>query len=58
MKWSELKRKAISRGWVLDSHGSRHDIYVKNEDKIAIPRHNSQEVPSGLYFDLKKRIGF
>jgi len=58
MKWSELKRKAINNGWVLESHGSKHDMYVKNGDKIAIPRHNSQEVPTGLYHELKKRIGF
>jgi len=58
MKWSELKRKAITNGWILDSHGRKHDIYVKNGEKVAIPRHNSQEVPTGLFYELKRRIGF
>jgi predicted RNA binding protein YcfA (HicA-like mRNA interferase family) len=58
MKWSELKRKAIAQGWIFDSHGGRHDAYTKKGEKITIPRHDSQEVPTGLYFELKKRIGF
>jgi hypothetical protein len=27
MKWSELKRKAIKRGWYLIRNGKEHDIY-------------------------------
>jgi hypothetical protein len=43
MKWSELKRIAESKGWYLYRRGSRHD---------------SQEVRRGLYYKLKRQMGF
>lgn len=60
MKWSELKKKAIERGWQFERHGKKHDIsYHPDKDfKIQIERHDSAEVRKGLYFDLKKKIGF
>ena len=35
MKWNELKRQALKHGFVLDKHGSKHDIYVN--EKQALP---------------------
>jgi predicted RNA binding protein YcfA (HicA-like mRNA interferase family) len=60
MKWSELKRKAIENGWYLERNGAEHDIYVHPEKdyKIEIERHGSKEVKTGLYYKLKKQIGF
>ncbi|MDR3217866.1 MAG: type II toxin-antitoxin system HicA family toxin [Dysgonamonadaceae bacterium] len=60
MKWSELKRKAIEKGWYLERNGGEHDIYVHPEKdyKIEIERHDSKEVKTGLYYKLKKQIGF
>ena len=60
MKWSEIERKAIEKGWYLIRHGREHDIYGhKDRDyQIHIERHKSAEVKSGLYCKLKKQIGF
>jgi predicted RNA binding protein YcfA (HicA-like mRNA interferase family) len=60
MKWSELRRLAEQNGWQLNRHGSKHDIYRHPEKSgtIEIPRHQSQEVKTGLYHSLKKLIGF
>jgi predicted RNA binding protein YcfA (HicA-like mRNA interferase family) len=59
MKWSELKRKATQRGWYLARNVKEHDIYADPEKdfEIQIPRHDSHEVKTGLYFKLKKQIG-
>ena len=60
MKWSEVKKKAEAKGWYLLRSGSSHDIYA-HPDKdyvIQIERHWSQEVRNGLFYKLKKQIGF
>ena len=60
MKWSELKRIATQHGWHLLRNGKEHDIYAHpdRDYKIQIPRHESQEVKTGIYNKLKKQIGF
>jgi predicted RNA binding protein YcfA (HicA-like mRNA interferase family) len=60
MKWSEIERIAIDKGWYLIRHGSEHDIYghVDKKYRIQIERHKSTEVKRGLYYKLKKQIGF
>lgn len=60
MKWAELRRIAERNGWVFERHGRKHDIYVHPEKDypIEIERHESQEVRTGLYYRLKKQIGF
>lgn len=60
MKWSELKRKATQQGWYLARNGKEHDIYAHPEKdyEIQIPRHDSQEVRTGIFYKLKKQIGF
>jgi predicted RNA binding protein YcfA (HicA-like mRNA interferase family) len=60
MKWSELRKKAVQRGWYLHRKGKEHDIYA-HPDKdffIQIARHEAQEVKTGLCHKLKKQIGF
>jgi len=60
MKWSELKRIAERKGWVLVRYGGRHNIYehADKDFEIQIERHDSKEVKQGLYYKLKKQIGF
>ena len=60
MKWSELKRIATQHGWHLLRNGKEHDNYAHpdRDYKIQIPRHESQEVKTGIYNKLKKQIGF
>jgi predicted RNA binding protein YcfA (HicA-like mRNA interferase family) len=60
MKWSELQRKAIKKGWYLVRNGGNHDIYAHPDKdyQIQIERHDSEEVKPGLYYKLKKQIGF
>ena len=60
MKWSELRKIAERNGWYLYRHGSKHDVYLhKDKDyPVEIERHGSQEVRTGLYYKLKKQIGF
>jgi predicted RNA binding protein YcfA (HicA-like mRNA interferase family) len=59
MKGSELKRRAIDAGWYLVRHGSKHDLYGHNNHPgvlIAIPRHESKEVPIGTANHILKQI--
>jgi predicted RNA binding protein YcfA (HicA-like mRNA interferase family) len=60
MKWSELRKIAERNGWTLIRHGKKHDVYGHPEKdiRIEIERHDSQEIKSGLYYKLKKQIGF
>ena len=60
MKWVELKEIAIKYGWIFVKHGRRHDIYEHPEKdyQIQIERHWSKEIKKGLFFKLKKQIGF
>lgn len=60
MKWNELRRIAESHGWYLLRTGGNHDIYAhpQKEDILKIERHGSKEVKTGLYFKLKRQIGF
>ncbi len=60
MKWRELRRKAVKKGWIFVRHGSKHDIYENPDtgEQIQIGRHDSEEVRTGLYHSLKKKIGF
>ena len=60
MKWNELRRIAESYGWYLLRTGGNHDIYAhpQKEDILKIERHGSKEVKTGLYYKLKRQIGF
>lgn len=58
MNWNEMKKKAVERGFIFVKHGSKHDIYERNGQRILIERHWTQEVRPGLMKKLKKEIGF
>ncbi|MDR2621489.1 MAG: type II toxin-antitoxin system HicA family toxin [Dysgonamonadaceae bacterium] len=57
---SRAGRIAEKNGWYLYRRGSRHDIYRHNDKDypIEIERHDSQEVRPGLFYKLKRQIGF
>lgn len=40
MKRRDLERSLCDLGWSLTRHGSRHDIWGKDEAEPAFPRHN------------------
>jgi predicted RNA binding protein YcfA (HicA-like mRNA interferase family) len=60
MKWNELRRIAEDKGWYLIRCGAKHDIYAhpQKEGQLAIERHGSEEVKTGIYYKLKRQIGF
>ena len=61
MKWNELKRIAIKKGWKLLREGANHEIYVHPDrptERLTIGRHGKEEIKPGLYKSLKKQIGF
>lgn len=60
MKWSEIKRIAIAKGFYEVAHRGKHDEYYNPTTKVTIliERHWSQEVRPGLFNKLKKQIGF
>ena len=40
MKRKNLETKLKTLGWTLMRHGRRHDIWIKNDYEIAVPRHD------------------
>lgn len=59
MKWKELIKIAIDRGYHLYSHGKKHDIYINDKgERLIVERHGSQEIRSGLMNKLKKQLDF
>lgn len=60
MKWSELTKIMKKKGWSFYRHGSKHDLYAHPdyEYKIAVGRHEKEEVPTGTYTQIKKQVGF
>jgi mRNA interferase HicA len=39
MKRRELENQLRDRGWRLSRHGRKHDVWVRGEREIAVPRH-------------------
>jgi len=40
MKRKELEKKILELGWNFHRSGRRHDIWIKDEYELVIPRHN------------------
>lgn len=59
MKWSELKKIAIKKGFKFYKSLNGHELYINEETKqvIMLERHWSQEIRKGLMEKLKKQIG-
>lgn len=58
MTWREFERIARKNGWRFVRHGSRHDIYMKEdrEDLLEIERHWDSEMRPGIQKRLRKQI--
>lgn len=39
MKRRELEGRLQALGWTLARHGGRHDVWIKGEGEIVVPRH-------------------
>lgn len=58
MKWSEFRREAEKRGFMLVRHGASHDLYVHRQtgQPLCAERHGSQEIRKGLLKSLLKQL--
>lgn len=59
MKYSEFLKLASKQGMVLLRHGGNHDVYQceATGEKVVIPRHQSEEIKTGLQNKLLKAVG-
>ncbi|MBD3334607.1 MAG: addiction module toxin, HicA family [Candidatus Eisenbacteria bacterium] len=39
MKRRELEKNLRKLGWELARHGSKHDVWVRGERELTVPRH-------------------
>lgn len=58
MTWNEFRKLILQKGWVLDRHGSRHDIYRKTGrmDCLLVERHWTEEIKPNLQNRILKQI--
>ncbi|MBR4734487.1 MAG: type II toxin-antitoxin system HicA family toxin [Bacteroidales bacterium] len=59
MRGSELKRLLKSHGCFELTSGKEHDVWFSpiTRAKIRVPRHQSQEVPTGTLKSILKQAG-
>ncbi|MBR6390633.1 MAG: type II toxin-antitoxin system HicA family toxin [Lachnospiraceae bacterium] len=55
MKRRILIRKLVKAGFILERHGSDHDVYKRGTDKEEIPRH--REINELLAKDILRKWG-
>ena len=58
MTWNEFKKMILRKGWKLERHGSKHDIYRKNGrvDLLLVERHWNEEIKPNLQKRLLKQV--
>ena len=56
---NEVLKKLKKKGWYLDRHGKKHDIYIHDDFDlpISIPRHGSKELAPGTLNSILKAAG-
>lgn len=59
MKTSELKKILRENGCYLHREGTNHEIWISKRTgkKFTVPRHNTQEVPTGTLNSIKRSAG-
>ena len=59
MRTSEFKRMLKEAGCCFVSHGGRHDKWFSpiTGNRFMVPRHDSQEIPTGTLREIKKQAG-
>ena len=55
MKQRDLIKRLQKAGFVFDHHGGGHDIYVRGNDREAVPRH--KEINEKLAKGILRRWG-
>ena len=55
MKQKDLIKMLELNGWHFDRHGGSHDIYIKDDDILAVPRH--REIDERLARDIIRKKG-
>lgn len=55
MKRRILIKKLVKAGFILERHGSDHDVYKRGTDKEEIPRH--REINELLAKDILRKWG-
>jgi hypothetical protein len=60
MKWNELKRKALKKGFRLEKHGKEHDEYHNPQTGVTVQleRHGAAEAKKGIACALLKKMGY
>ena len=58
MTWNEFKKMILRKGWKLERHGNKHDIYRKNGrvDPLLVERHWNEEIKPNLQKRLLKQV--
>ncbi len=59
MRTSELKKRLSAFGCYQSGHGKRHDVWFSpaTDNKLYIPRHDSQEIAIGTAKAIMKKAG-
>lgn len=59
MKVSEMKQLLRKNGCFLIRDGGNHEVWYSpaTNRKFAVPRHNTQDVPTGTYRSIMKAAG-
>ena len=59
MKVSEMKKLLKKHGCYLVRQGSNHEIWYSpgTKESFLVPRHNSQELPTGTQRSILKSAG-
>ena len=58
MTWNEFRKMILRKGWKLERHGRKHDIYRKSgrADPLLAERHWNEEIKSNLQKRLLKQV--
>lgn len=59
MKYNNLYSELLSAGCYIVRNGGNHDIWYSpiTDNKMAIPRHGSHEVPTGMEKKIRRVMG-
>lgn len=59
MRTSEFKKMLKDAGCYFVSHGKRHDKWFSplTGNQFSVPRHDSQEIPTGTLGAIRKQAG-
>ncbi len=58
MTWNEFRKMILRKGWKLERHGGKHDIYRKSgrADPLLAERHWNEEIKPNLQKRLLKQV--